>query len=65
MGNQAEGHARHRVGRWLPHQDALEDWLEGLAEDVRCRADGAKLHPVVEEFRELIAADPVVRMYVT
>ena len=26
------GGGRHRIGRWLPHQEALEDWLEGLVE---------------------------------
>ena len=63
-------HQRGRLGRhprnhWLPHQDALEDWLEGLVQEVRDKTDGAMLEPVIEEFRELIERDPVVRMYVT
>jgi len=65
MDQQAYGHAKHRVGRWLPHQDALEDWLEGLVRRVRENADGAAVHPVIGEFRELIDRDPVVRMYLT
>jgi len=28
-------HGRHRMGRWLPHQEALEDWLEGLTKGKR------------------------------
>ncbi len=65
MGLQPAGHGRHRVGRWLPHQDALEDWLEGLVRDVRVKADGVTFHPVIEEFRELIDRDPIVRLYIT
>ena len=61
MGHQPAGHGRHRVGRWLPHQDALEDWLEGLGRDVRIKADGVTFHPVIEEFRTLIDRDPIVR----
>jgi phosphatidylserine decarboxylase len=30
---------------------------------VEARAAPAELHPVIVEFQELIAADPVVRMY--
>jgi hypothetical protein len=51
MGHPPVGHSRHRVGRWLPHQDALDDWLEGLVADVGEKAAGAKLHPAVGEFR--------------
>ncbi len=65
MEDRPQGHTRHRIGRWLPHQDALEDWLEGLVRDVGVKADGEPLHPVIEEFRELIDGDAVVRMYVT
>jgi phosphatidylserine decarboxylase len=65
MNHQPRGHGRHRIGRWLPHQDALEDWLEGLVTEVRDKAGTVALHPVIEEFRKLIDDDPVVRMYVT
>jgi phosphatidylserine decarboxylase len=58
-------HGRHRMGRWLPHQEALEDWLEGLTKEVRPKSAGAKLHPAVEEFRELISGDPIVRLLIT
>jgi phosphatidylserine decarboxylase len=58
-------HHRHRAGHWLPHQDALEDWLEGQVKDVRAKADDVTIHPVIDEFRRLIDGDPVVRMYVT
>ncbi|MGO9960730.1 MAG: phophatidylserine decarboxylase associated domain-containing protein [Solirubrobacteraceae bacterium] len=55
---------RHRVGGWLPtDQDALEEWLAGLRCRVEARAEPAELHPVMVEFQELIASDPVVRMY--
>ena len=59
------GHRRHRPGRWLPRQDALEDWLEGLVLEVRDKSDRVTLHPVIEEFHGLIESDPVVRMYFT
>jgi phosphatidylserine decarboxylase len=65
MNHQPSGHGRHRVGRWLPHQDALEDWLEGLVTDVRDKAGTVTLHPVIEELHELVDNDPIVRMYFT
>ena len=65
MNHQPRGHGRHRIGRWLPHQDALEDWLEGLTREVRDKASKAALHPVIQELRELIDNDPIVRMYFT
>ena len=65
MNHQPRGHGRHRIGRWLPHQDALEDWLEGLVTEVRDKAGKVTLHPVIAEFAELIDDDPIVRMYVT
>jgi phosphatidylserine decarboxylase len=65
MSHQSRGQGRHRQGRWLPHQDALEDWLEGLVLEVRDKAEKVALQPVIEEFAKLIDDDPVVRMYVT
>jgi phosphatidylserine decarboxylase len=65
MEHQARRHRKHRRGRWLPHQDALEDWLDGLTEDVGSQGKGVTFHPVVEEFRGLIEGDPIVRMYFT
>ncbi len=51
---------RQRVGGWLPtDQDALEEWLAGFRSKVEARAEPAELHPVIVEFQELIAADPV------
>ena len=38
MDSEPAGHRRHRIGRWLPHQDALEDWLEGLVRSVSIQA---------------------------
>lgn len=53
-----------RVGGWLPPtQEALEAWL---AARVAKAAENAKeLHPVIQEFRNLIDTDPIVRLYVT
>jgi phosphatidylserine decarboxylase len=69
MGSGEENRARvgeimgQRVGGWLPtDQDALEAWLAGLRSKVEAR-EKPQLHPVMIEFRELIATDPVVRMY--
>lgn len=52
-----------RSGGWLPEQEDLESWLDGHRERVEARGEQAVLHPVIEEFQELIDADPIVRMY--
>jgi phosphatidylserine decarboxylase len=65
MNDQASAVRRYRAGRWLPHQDALEAWLDGIHEKVRANAPETTLHPVVEEFRTLIDHDPIVRMYIS
>ncbi len=54
-----------RQGRWLPDQDSLEAWLEGLVDQVESQPGAAFRHPVMEEFRSLIARDPVVRLELT
>jgi phosphatidylserine decarboxylase len=55
----------HHVGGWLPaDRAALEAWLVGLKSTVETR-EPRELHPVIVEFQELIATDPVVRMYLT
>jgi phosphatidylserine decarboxylase len=65
MGRQGGANKRHRAGRWWPDQESLEDWLEGLSKKVGERPDDAPVHEVIEEFRDLIDRDPVVRMYLT
>ena len=52
-----------RSAGWLPEQDELESWLEGHRERVEARSEPVVLHPVLEEFQELIDTDAVVRMY--
>jgi phosphatidylserine decarboxylase len=54
----------HRRAGWLPEQEDLEAWLAAHRERVEARGEQVVLHPVIEEFRELIDRDPVVRMYV-
>lgn len=55
-----------RPGGWLPEkQDDLEEWIEGHRHRVEERGDDVALHPVIVEFQELIASDPVVRLYMT
>ncbi|MEV8148159.1 phosphatidylserine decarboxylase family protein [Arthrobacter sp. NPDC080073] len=55
-----------RRGGWLPErQDDLEEWIAGHRERVEARGEDAALHPVIVEFKELIASDPVVRLYMT
>jgi phosphatidylserine decarboxylase len=65
MEHRRGGHRRHRIGRWLPHQDDLEEWLEGIVKEVSPKAERVEFHPVVEEFRDLIDHDPIVRMLIT
>ena len=53
---------KRRAG-WLPAgQEALEAWLTGHRERVEAKGE-RRLHPVVQEFAELIDHDPVLRMY--
>ncbi|WAH98121.1 phosphatidylserine decarboxylase family protein [Arthrobacter sp. MMS18-M83] len=55
-----------RLGGWLPErQDDLEEWIAGHRERAEARGEDALLHPVIVEFKELIASDPVVRLYMT
>lgn len=54
------------MGGWLPeNHDDLEDWITGHRERMEKRGDDVPLHPVIVEFQELIAHDPVVRLYMT
>jgi phosphatidylserine decarboxylase len=54
---------RRRAG-WLPgDQEDLETWLAEHVQRVEARGDEVALHPVLVEFQELIATDPVVSMY--
>jgi phosphatidylserine decarboxylase len=52
-----------RSGGWLPAAEVLEAWLHDFA--VKSEASPAHRHPVIEEFADLIADDPIVRMYCT
>src|SRR5438270_13839934 len=54
-----------RLGGWLPSdQDVLESWLSDLHERVESREE-ITLHPVIEEFHDLIERDPIVRLYLS
>lgn len=53
---------KRRAG-WLPQdQDALEAWLAGHRERVEARG-ASEMHPVVQEFKDLLECDPLLRMY--
>jgi phosphatidylserine decarboxylase len=53
----------YRVGGWLPADHAaVEAWLAGLKSKVEM-SGSPELQPVIVEFGEMIATDPVVRMY--
>ncbi len=55
-----------RRNGWLPSsQDDLEAWLDGHQAKVDARPAVKPLHPVVQQFRDLIDTDPVVRLYLT
>jgi phosphatidylserine decarboxylase len=64
-GTHLQTDARSRHGHWLPEDsDAVDAWCHGFA--ARAEAKGKiKYHAVIEEFAELIASDPIVRMYAT
>jgi phosphatidylserine decarboxylase len=53
-----------RIGHWLPAEpEALQAWLHDFKTKAEARA--AHRHPVIQEFADLIASDPIVRMYFT
>lgn len=53
-----------RIGRWLPaEQEILQAWLHDFK--IRAEARESSWHPVIQEFADLIAGDPIVRMYFT
>ena len=50
-----------RVGEWLPSdQTVLEKWMEELIREAK--ESKKPLHPVVEEFKDLIEGDPEIYM---
>jgi phosphatidylserine decarboxylase len=50
-----------RYGKWLPEDpQVIKDWLAKLIEEVTSRDQ--PLHPVIEEFRELIEGDAQIYM---
>lgn len=65
MTSETASEGIRRPGGWLPGQDELEDWIGGHRERVEARGEDVPLHPVIVEFQELIASDPVVRLYMT
>jgi phosphatidylserine decarboxylase len=53
-----------RLGGWLPVDPRhLSRWLESSIAEAERR--NASLHPVVQEFRDMIENDPVMNMYFT
>jgi phosphatidylserine decarboxylase len=53
-----------RAGHWLPEDpDVLLDWLHNFK--TAAAAEAAPRHPVIQAFADLIARDPIVRMYFT
>lgn len=52
----------YRVGKWLPSDQAVLDrWLDKLIKKVD--ANPEPLHPVIQEFRDLIEGDPEIYMF--
>lgn len=54
-----------RPGQWLPAEpDLIDAWAHGFSAKVTAKGR-IKYHRVIEQFADLIHADPIVRMYVT
>ncbi|KAL7267588.1 hypothetical protein RUND412_009822 [Rhizina undulata] len=53
-----------RVGKWLPEEHALlQNWVTQLIERVTIKCPTPQtLHPVIEEFKNLIETDPIIYM---
>ena len=50
---------------WLPaERDLIDAWAHGFSSRVAAKGE-TKRHPVIQELADLIAGDPIVRMYVT
>jgi len=61
MKNSNETIAPYRVGKWLPSDQAfLENWIEELIAEVATKLK--PLHPVIEDFKDLIENDAEVYM---
>jgi phosphatidylserine decarboxylase len=59
-------HTPYQVGRWLPSDEqALRSWKERLIEDVEGLGGAVALHPVLQEFKDMIEEDPVLYMQFT
>ncbi|WP_333878896.1 phosphatidylserine decarboxylase family protein [Methylobacter sp.] len=56
-----------RVGEWLPSdQKILDNWLEDIIQeidDLEAKGQLKPLHPVIEQFKQLIEQDPEIFMY--
>jgi phosphatidylserine decarboxylase len=53
-----------RQAGWFPHQQSdLEAWLIGHRKKVNAGGGDRPLHPVLVEFEQLMAADPILRMH--
>jgi phosphatidylserine decarboxylase len=54
-----------RLGQWLPAEpDVLDAWAHGFSAKITARGE-VKYHAVIEEFADLIASDPIARLYIT
>ena len=55
------------VGEWLPSDQAiLDNWVEALIEEVDVTVQSEKpLHPVIQEFKDLIDNDAEINMFFT
>lgn len=53
-----------RAGHWLPSDPgALDAWLQNFRS--KAAAQKTERHPVIQEFADLVARDPIVRLYLT
>ena len=52
-----------RAAGWVPAQEDLEAWLAGHRKRVAAREESVELAPVMREFKRLLDADPILRMY--
>lgn len=60
--NTYPGAIPYRVGEWLPSDQAvLKKWLDNLIRKVEKAPK--PLHPVIEQFKDLIEGDPEIYMY--
>lgn len=56
---------KRHAGGWVPHEEALDEWLGTFKAFTESHAPSSAYHPSVAGLHELLERDPILWMYVT